>query len=165
MAFPYEGESVSCVSDVMFLTQMIYMYTINWERKQHIIILHRNVLKKTNKRKPLKWPWHVLSGAASVASAAQLHLAGGRAGGLLGETDIVAAVETAQTQRPGAAQQHSQQRGPTAISLEEQKILLSLDRLNHQLYREHFVEAVCMIRPLNVMPFPFRATTPACYCL
>ncbi|TNN68689.1 hypothetical protein EYF80_021098 [Liparis tanakae] len=71
-----------------------------------------------------------------VASAAQLHLAGGRAGGLLGEADIVAAVETAQTQRPGAAQQHGQQRGgPTAISLEEQKILLSLDRLDHQLYR------------------------------
>ncbi|XP_068440628.1 centrosomal protein of 126 kDa isoform X2 [Clinocottus analis] len=63
-----------------------------------------------------------------LVSAAQFHLAGRRAGGPLGEADIMAAVETAQTQIPG------QQRGPTAISLEEQKILLSLDRLNQQLY-------------------------------
>ncbi|XP_068570121.1 centrosomal protein of 126 kDa [Cebidichthys violaceus] len=74
-----------------------------------------------------------------LVSAAQSHLAQGRAGGMLEETDIVAAVETAQTQRPGTAQRRSQQQGLTAISLEEQKILLSLDRLNHQLYcvREH----------------------------
>ncbi|XP_075957081.1 centrosomal protein of 126 kDa [Anarhichas minor] len=74
-----------------------------------------------------------------LVSAARLHLAEGRAGGLPEETDIVAAVETAQTQRPGTAQRRCQQQGLTAISLEEQKILLSLDRLNHQLYcvREH----------------------------
>ncbi|KAI4814961.1 hypothetical protein KUCAC02_005135 [Chaenocephalus aceratus] len=67
-----------------------------------------------------------------LLSAAQLHLA--HAGQLLAETDLVAAMETAQTQRPGTVQQHSQQQGPNNISLEEQKILLSLDRLNHQLY-------------------------------
>ncbi|XP_033486157.1 centrosomal protein of 126 kDa isoform X1 [Epinephelus lanceolatus] len=74
-----------------------------------------------------------------LVSAAQLHLAEVHAGGLLEETDVVAAMETAQTQRPGTVQQHSQQQGLTTISLEEQKILLSLDRLNHQLYcvREH----------------------------
>ncbi|XP_034095669.1 centrosomal protein of 126 kDa isoform X2 [Gymnodraco acuticeps] len=67
-----------------------------------------------------------------LLSAAQLHLA--HAGQLLAETDLVAAMETAQTQRPGTVQQHSQQQRPNNISLEEQKILLSLDRLNHQLY-------------------------------
>ncbi|KAK5929680.1 hypothetical protein CgunFtcFv8_010898 [Champsocephalus gunnari] len=67
-----------------------------------------------------------------LLSAAQLHLA--HAGQFLAETDLVAAMETAQTQRPGTVQQHSQQQGPNNISLEEQKILLSLDRLNHQLY-------------------------------
>ncbi|XP_028276096.1 centrosomal protein of 126 kDa [Parambassis ranga] len=58
-------------------------------------------------------------------SEAQLHLAA--------ERDMMAAMETAQTERP------VQQR--TAISLEEQKILLSLDRLNHQLHcvHEHMV--------------------------
>ena len=85
----------------------------------------------------------VLSG---LDSAAQLHLAEVHAEGLLEERDIVAAMETAQTQRPGTVQQRSQQQGPTALSLEEQKILLSLDRLNHQLFCEHFVKAVC-IRP------------------
>lgn len=78
----------------------------------------------------------VLSG---LVSAAQLHLAEVHAGGPLQDTDIVAAMETAQTQRPGTVQQRSQQQGLTTISLEEQKILLSLDRLNHQLYCEHFV--------------------------
>ncbi|XP_034718887.1 centrosomal protein of 126 kDa isoform X2 [Etheostoma cragini] len=74
-----------------------------------------------------------------LVSAAQLHLAEVHAGGPLQDTDIVAAMETAQTQRPGTVQQRSQQQGLTTISMEEQKILLSLDRLNHQLYcvREH----------------------------
>ncbi|XP_042343226.1 centrosomal protein of 126 kDa [Plectropomus leopardus] len=74
-----------------------------------------------------------------LVSAAQLHLAEVHAGGLLEETDIVTAMETAQTQRPGTVQQRRQQQGLTTISLEEQKILLSLDRLNHQLHcvREH----------------------------
>lgn len=73
-----------------------------------------------------------------LESAAQFHLAEVHAEGLLEERDIVAATETAQTQRPGTVQQR-QQPGLTAISLEEQKILLSLDRLNHQLQsvREH----------------------------
>ncbi|XP_039987238.1 centrosomal protein of 126 kDa [Xiphias gladius] len=71
--------------------------------------------------------------------AAQLHLAEVHTEGLLEERNIVAAMETAQTQSPGTVQQRSQQHAPTRISLEEQKILLSLDRLNHQLHcvREH----------------------------
>ncbi|XP_037632153.1 centrosomal protein of 126 kDa isoform X1 [Sebastes umbrosus] len=74
-----------------------------------------------------------------LVSAAQLHLAEVHAGGQLEEADIVAAVETAQTQRPGTVKQRSPQQGLTAISMEEHKILLSLDRLNHQLHcvREH----------------------------
>ncbi|XP_032365632.1 centrosomal protein of 126 kDa isoform X3 [Etheostoma spectabile] len=74
-----------------------------------------------------------------LVSAAQLHLAEVHAGGPPQDMDIVAAMETAQTQRPGTVQQRSQQQGLTTISMEEQKILLSLDRLNHQLYcvREH----------------------------
>lgn len=49
-------------------------------------------------------------------------------------------VETTQPQRPGTLQQqqqHSQRHGMTSLSMEEQKILLSLDRLNHQL---HYVQ-------------------------
>lgn len=72
-------------------------------------------------------------------SAAQLHLAEGHAEGLLEERDIVAVMETVQTQRSGSVQRRSQQQGLTTISLEEQKILLSLDRLNHQLFCESFV--------------------------
>ena len=79
---------------------------------------------------------------SGLLSAAQLHLA--HAGQLLAETDLVAAMETAQTQRPGTVQQRSQQQGPSNISLEEQKILLSLDRLNHQLHCKHFKKAVCV---------------------
>uniref|UniRef100_UPI0037E7B0C0 centrosomal protein of 126 kDa n=1 Tax=Semicossyphus pulcher TaxID=241346 RepID=UPI0037E7B0C0 len=71
--------------------------------------------------------------------AAQLHTGEVQAEGPLAERGNVAVMETAQTQTPGRAQQRSQQQGLTTISLEEQRILLSLDRLNHQLYcvREH----------------------------
>ncbi|KAI3354055.1 hypothetical protein L3Q82_018614, partial [Scortum barcoo] len=69
-----------------------------------------------------------------LESAARLHLAEIDAEGLLEERDIVAAMETAQTQRPATVRQRGHQQGLTTISLEEQKILLSLDRLNHQLY-------------------------------
>lgn len=79
----------------------------------------------------------VLSGL----SATQLHLVKVHAEGLLQERDSVAAMETGQTHRPGTVQERSQQQGLTTISLEEQKILLSLDRLNHQLLCEHFVKA------------------------
>ncbi|XP_026219555.1 centrosomal protein of 126 kDa isoform X2 [Anabas testudineus] len=60
-------------------------------------------------------------------------------GGLLEERDTVAAMETVPTQRSAMMQQRNQQQGLTTLSLEEQKILLSLDRLNHQLHcvREH----------------------------
>ncbi|XP_070685971.1 centrosomal protein of 126 kDa [Pempheris klunzingeri] len=75
-----------------------------------------------------------------LESAAHLHLAEVHAEGLLEERNIVAAMETAQTRRPGAMQR-SQQKGLTTISLEEQKILLSLDRLNHQLFRVQEHEA------------------------
>lgn len=85
----------------------------------------------------------VLSG---LESAAQLHLAEVHTKGPLEERDIVVAMKTAQTQSAGAAQQRSQQQGLTNISLEEQKILLSLDRLNHQLHCEHFIKVFC-IRP------------------
>lgn len=85
---------------------------------------------------PLMWNSPLLSG---LESAAQLHLAEEHAEGRLEERGIVAAMETAQTQRPGTVQQRSQQQGLTTISLEEQKILLSLDRLNHQLFCEDFV--------------------------
>ncbi|XP_056229212.1 centrosomal protein of 126 kDa isoform X3 [Seriola aureovittata] len=75
----------------------------------------------------------------ALESAAQLHLAEVHTEGLLEERDIIAAMETAQTQGPGTVLQYSQQQGLTSISFEEQKILLSLDRLNHQLHcvREH----------------------------
>lgn len=75
---------------------------------------------------------------SGLESAAQFHLAEVHAEGLLEERDIVAATETARTQRPGTVQQRQHQ-GLTTISLEEQKILLSLDRLNHQLYSEHLL--------------------------
>ncbi|KAM8902552.1 centrosomal protein of 126 kDa [Spinachia spinachia] len=68
-------------------------------------------------------------------SAAQLHLAAGHLGGLPEESDIVAVVETARTQGPGTAQQRSQKEGLTGISLEEQNLLFSLDRLNQRLHR------------------------------
>lgn len=54
------------------------------------------------------------------------------------ERGNVIAVDTAQTHRPGAVQQRSQPQGFSNISLEEQKVLLSLDRLNHQLCCECF---------------------------
>ncbi|XP_072248077.1 centrosomal protein of 126 kDa [Leuresthes tenuis] len=74
-----------------------------------------------------------------LESAAQLDLGETHAENLQEEKRVVAAMETAQTQRPGTVRQHSQQQGLTAISFEEKKILLSLDRLNHQLHclQEH----------------------------
>lgn len=79
---------------------------------------------------------------SALESAAQLHLAEVHTEGPLEERDIVAAMETAQIQGPGTGQQRSQQQGLTNISLEEQKILFSLDRLNHQLHCKHFVKIV-----------------------
>ncbi|CAN9510940.1 unnamed protein product [Ophioblennius macclurei] len=69
-------------------------------------------------------------------STAQFHLAEAHAQGLLeDERDAAGAMETAQTQKAGQQQQQAQQRGGlTNISLEEQKILMSLERLNHQLH-------------------------------
>ncbi|XP_067451374.1 centrosomal protein of 126 kDa [Thunnus thynnus] len=92
----------------------------------------------TNPPRPYSKTYDMAFPDEGLESAAQFHLAEVHAEGLLEERDIVAATETAQTQRPGTVQQR-QQPGLTAISLEEQKILLSLDRLNQQLQsvREH----------------------------
>lgn len=68
---------------------------------------------------------------AGFQSAAQFHLAEKHSDGPLEEKDIMAAMETAQTQRPGLS----------TLSLEEQRILLSLDRLNQQLHGEHRTQA------------------------
>ncbi|KAM9852855.1 centrosomal protein of 126 kDa [Aulostomus maculatus] len=69
----------------------------------------------------------------------EVHLAEVHAEGLPEGRDVTAAMATVKTQMPGTVQQRQQQ-GLTSISLEEQKILLSLDRLNHHLHsvREHF---------------------------
>ncbi|KAE8295009.1 Centrosomal protein of 126 kDa [Larimichthys crocea] len=89
--------------------------------------------------RPFSSPYEMAFPGGGFESAAQLHLAEGHAEGLLEERDIVAVMETVQTQRSGSVQRRSQQQGLTTISLEEQKILLSLDRLNHQLFcvQEH----------------------------
>ncbi|XP_071372462.1 centrosomal protein of 126 kDa [Centroberyx affinis] len=93
----------------------------------------------TDPARPFSSTYDVALPYEGLESAAQFHLAEMHGEGLLEERDIMAAMETAQTQRPGAVQQRGQQQGLTTISLEEQKILLSLDRLNHQLHcvQEH----------------------------
>ncbi|XP_076002470.1 centrosomal protein of 126 kDa [Genypterus blacodes] len=94
-------------------------------------------------------------------SAAHFHLADGRAGGPLEDKRLTAAMETAKTQNSRAVhQQHSQQHGLTAISMEEQRILLSLDRLNHQLHcvQEHgaansgfaLIDAPCEVKSTTI---------------
>ncbi|KAF0030133.1 hypothetical protein F2P81_016864 [Scophthalmus maximus] len=104
-------------------------------------------------RKQSTRPIRVFSNTYDVAftddgaeSAAQLHLAEVYPAVRLEERNVVAAMEMAQTRGPATAQRHSQQQGLTALSLEEQRILLSLDRLNQQLHCEDFVTVVC-IRP------------------
>ncbi|XP_035479844.2 centrosomal protein of 126 kDa isoform X1 [Scophthalmus maximus] len=97
-------------------------------------------------RKQSTRPIRVFSNTYDVAftddgaeSAAQLHLAEVYPAVRLEERNVVAAMEMAQTRGPATAQRHSQQQGLTALSLEEQRILLSLDRLNQQLHcvRDH----------------------------
>ncbi|XP_036379265.1 centrosomal protein of 126 kDa [Megalops cyprinoides] len=65
-------------------------------------------------------------------STAQFLLAENLAESSATDADILAAMETVQTQRQGMVQ-HVQHLGPSALSLEEQRLLLSLDRLNHRL--------------------------------
>ncbi|KAG7483895.1 hypothetical protein MATL_G00043180 [Megalops atlanticus] len=65
-------------------------------------------------------------------STAQFLLAENLAESSATDADILAAMETVQTQRQGMAPR-VQHLGPTALSLEEQRLLLSLDRLNHRL--------------------------------
>ncbi|KAM6933341.1 centrosomal protein of 126 kDa [Xenentodon cancila] len=69
-----------------------------------------------------------------LKGSAQLHPAGVHAGGLLEENPTAAAMDAAQTHTRGTVRQHSQQQGLATISFEEKKILLSLDKLNHQLH-------------------------------
>ncbi|KAM9318758.1 centrosomal protein of 126 kDa [Pholidichthys leucotaenia] len=97
--------------------------------------------RQTELLRPFLGSNNTASHIEGLESAAQLHLAKVHAEGLLEERHIVAAMETAQTQRPAAAQQPNQQQGLTNISLEEKRILLSLDRLNHQLRCEHFLDS------------------------
>lgn len=71
-----------------------------------------------------------LYGTAGFESAAQVQLAEG----LWKENHTGGPMEIAQTLRPVTVQQRRQQQEITTISLEERKILLSLEKLNHQLY-------------------------------
>lgn len=81
---------------------------------------------------------------SGLQSAAHLQMSHAHAEGLLEERAIVPATETTQIHRFGMVQKCNQQQGLTTISLEEQKILLSLDRLNHQLHCEQFVKALIL---------------------
>lgn len=54
-----------------------------------------------------------------LESAGQLHLAEVPADGLLDERDLVVAMGTAQTQRPGTVQPCNQQHGPSTLPLED----------------------------------------------
>ncbi|XP_068613011.1 centrosomal protein of 126 kDa-like, partial [Brachionichthys hirsutus] len=72
-----------------------------------------------------------------LKSATQLHLAREHAEGFSEEKDITVAMEMQQTHRPGKVQQNCNRRGLSTISIEEEKILLSLDRLDHKL---HYVQ-------------------------
>uniref|UniRef100_A0A3Q3J7B8 Uncharacterized protein n=1 Tax=Monopterus albus TaxID=43700 RepID=A0A3Q3J7B8_MONAL len=95
--------------------------------------------KTTEPVRPFSSTYNMAFADEGLDSAGYLHLARVHAEGLLEEKRTVAAMETAQTQPPALVQQCSQHQGLTTISLEEHKILLSLDRLNHQLHcvQEH----------------------------
>ncbi|XP_061576562.1 centrosomal protein of 126 kDa [Cololabis saira] len=69
-----------------------------------------------------------------LKGSGQLHPAEVHAGGLLEGNHTAAAMDTAQTHTSGTARRPSQQQGLATISFEEKKILLSLDKLNHQLH-------------------------------
>ncbi|KAM9732698.1 uncharacterized protein cep126 isoform 1-T1 [Menidia menidia] len=72
---------------------------------------------------PAKTPAEMFRACSGLEGGARSHLTETLTGGQSGEGHSAVAMETAQTQRPGV----------TSISSEEKKILLSLDRLNHQL--------------------------------
>ncbi|KAJ8405906.1 hypothetical protein AAFF_G00313430 [Aldrovandia affinis] len=75
------------------------------------------------------------------------------------DADILAAIETAhaQVQRPAAPmQQRPQHPGPSALSLEEQRLMLSLDRLNHRL---QYVQEATAGNPS--VPSVLQIVTPA----
>lgn len=132
---------------------------------------------ESGKNADVALPW--LSGL----SATQLHLAKGQAEGPPQERFFVAAMETGPTHRPGMVPERSQQLGLTTISVEEQKILHSLDRLNQQLLCEVFVMlcyvmTVCIWPELigklvviaynpsiNTLSCQSRITSPVCSCL
>ncbi|XP_037533818.1 centrosomal protein of 126 kDa [Nematolebias whitei] len=85
-------------------------------------------------------------------SAAQIQLAEG----LWKENQTGGPMEIAQTLRPVTEQQRRQQQEITTISLEEKKILLSLEKLNHQLHnlQEH-VGHNAGTRSLAIIDTPF----------
>lgn len=76
--------------------------------------------------------------------AAQLHRAKMHAEGLKDEQGSATAMKTGLTHRIGKVQQNGQLQGLTTISLEEQKIFLSIERLNRQLLCEDFFKADCI---------------------
>ncbi|XP_068174142.1 centrosomal protein of 126 kDa isoform X2 [Antennarius striatus] len=69
----------------------------------------------------------------ALKSKTQLHLEKEHAEGFLEEKDDIVTREMQQTKKPVKMQQNCNRRGLTTISMEEQRVLLSLDRLNHQL--------------------------------
>ncbi|MEQ2203588.1 hypothetical protein XENOCAPTIV_001119, partial [Xenoophorus captivus] len=71
-------------------------------------------------------------------SAAQLQMAEVHPEGFVKQNQIVAIMERAQPQSHERVQE-----GLTTLSLEERKIMQSLERLNRQLYCKPFVEAIC----------------------
>ncbi|XP_074534921.1 centrosomal protein of 126 kDa [Halichoeres trimaculatus] len=97
------------------------------------------IKQTTEPIRPFSSPYNVALSNGGLESLSQLNQIEAHPEGPLEERGIMAAMDTAQTLRPGAVQQRSQQQGFSNISLEEQKVLLSLDRLNHQLccVREH----------------------------
>lgn len=69
--------------------------------------------------------------------------------GLVGDGDSAAAMGRGQTHRPRKMQPCTQQQATTTISMEERRVLLSLDRLDKQLKREHFIKAGYVSPELN----------------
>ena len=106
----------------------------------------------------------MLSVLSGVESAARLHLAEGHPARRLEKRNIVVTMETAQTQSPPARQQQQQRQGLTTISLEEQKVLRSVERLDHRLHGERFVNVVWFTselihRSVVVLSFQRRVTS------
>lgn len=96
--------------------------------------------------KKLKRKWGENADAALPAlsgpSATHSHLAKAHAEGLLPETDSMPGNGTGATLKHRTVPEHRQR--PTNVSLEEQKILLSLDRLNQRLLCKQVNQGDCI---------------------